>query len=53
MAAQGKPLVTDNIEYCSKTRNSYQNELNFAGLGLKLNTMNVIEMTFKTLSAKS
>jgi Ran GTPase-activating protein 1 len=37
MAAQGKSLVTD-IEYLSKTRNIYLNELSFAGLGLKLNT---------------
>lgn len=32
-----KSLVTD-IEHLSKTRNSYSNELSFAGRGLKLNT---------------
>lgn len=32
-----KSMITD-IEYLSKTRNTYENELSFAGRGLKLNT---------------
>ena len=36
MSTSFKSLVTD-IEYLSKTRQVYQNELSFAGKGLKLN----------------
>lgn len=32
-----KSAITD-IEHLSKTRNFYENELSFAGRGLKLNT---------------
>jgi len=51
-----KSLITD-IEFLSKSRNNYDNELSFAGRGLKLETRQdgiffnlTLLITFKTLN---